>query len=459
MTPAGMSPATYQRPGPRLLWSDEFNGAIDTTLNSANWNIEVGGNYASGTELQYYTARPENVSHDGAGNLRIVARSETYTGPDGTRSYTSARFQSQFKVLFGVGTRMEARIKIPTETGLLPQFWTIGAIAETIGWPAGGEIDLAELLSVTPRDVLYHLHGPTAGNPNVDTDASARYVHSEDVDLQYHVYGVDRYPDLISFSFDGQVKASLARSYYETRGGDWSPFLLDHFILMNLAVGNPWTGPPDGTTAWPVTMLVDWVRIWALPNRAPLRAASTLVDAFTTTFNTAEWTQTSGATAPAIDTGRLKLVTAAADTEYSKVTSNVGNPLNLVGSQIVIKVTQALAGSHESSIQVFKTGDPTTNVAFINAGNATLYMRSVTANVNSDTTIAYDATAHLYWRIRESGGNVLWDTSPDKTTWTNRRSMTAPAWVSSCYVVLGAGHWDAAEAAATTVYFDDLNTP
>jgi len=45
------------------------------------------------------------------------------------------------------------------------------------------------------------------------------------------------------------------------------------------------------------------------------------------------------------------------------------------------------------------------------------------------TSIAYDATAHAYWRIREAAGTLYWETSPDAQVWTVRRSTSAPAWV------------------------------
>lgn len=45
--------------------------------------------------------------------------------------------------------------------------------------------------------------------------------------------------------------------------------------------------------------------------------------------------------------------------------------------------------------------------------------------------ITYDATAHAFLRLREDGTNVYWDTSPDGSTWTNRRTLATPAWVTS----------------------------
>ncbi|MGW6009710.1 hypothetical protein [Streptomyces sp. NPDC055210] len=46
------------------------------------------------------------------------------------------------------------------------------------------------------------------------------------------------------------------------------------------------------------------------------------------------------------------------------------------------------------------------------------------------TAITYDPVAHAWLRIRETGGQLYWDTSPDGATWTNRRTATSPAWVS-----------------------------
>jgi beta-glucanase (GH16 family) len=31
---------------------------------------------------------------------------------------------------------------------------------------------------------------------------------------------------------------------------------------MNLAIGGSWSGPPDGTTVFPATMQVDYVKVW-----------------------------------------------------------------------------------------------------------------------------------------------------------------------------------------------------
>ncbi|MCB0274633.1 MAG: glycoside hydrolase family 16 protein, partial [Calditrichaeota bacterium] len=46
--------------------------------------------------------------------------------------------------------------------------------------------------------------------------------------------------------------------------GDWvynHPF----FIIVNLAVGGNYVGPPNATTVFPQTLLVDYVRVYQAP--------------------------------------------------------------------------------------------------------------------------------------------------------------------------------------------------
>jgi beta-glucanase (GH16 family) len=33
-------------------------------------------------------------------------------------------------------------------------------------------------------------------------------------------------------------------------------------MVLNIAVGGNWAGPPDDTTVWPQDMVVDWVRVY-----------------------------------------------------------------------------------------------------------------------------------------------------------------------------------------------------
>ena len=43
--------------------------------------------------------------------------------------------------------------------------------------------------------------------------------------------------------------------------GEW---VFDHpfYIILNIAVGGNFVGPPDASTVFPQTMLIDWVRVY-----------------------------------------------------------------------------------------------------------------------------------------------------------------------------------------------------
>ncbi|MEV6803133.1 LamG-like jellyroll fold domain-containing protein [Streptomyces sp. NPDC051132] len=47
------------------------------------------------------------------------------------------------------------------------------------------------------------------------------------------------------------------------------------------------------------------------------------------------------------------------------------------------------------------------------------------------TSLAYSAIDHAWLRVRESLGTVYWETSGDGVTWTVRRTLATPSWVTS----------------------------
>ncbi|CAL9313851.1 hypothetical protein [Streptomyces sp. SudanB91_2054] len=72
------------------------------------------------------------------------------------------------------------------------------------------------------------------------------------------------------------------------------------------------------------------------------------------------------------------------------------------------------------------------------------------------TAIPYDPVAHAYLRIRQAGPDLLWETSPDNATWTVRRTVAAPAWVSDPTLqVQLIAHRD--DGTPNLAEFDDVN--
>jgi len=249
-------PSTPSSPTYQLVWSDEFNGADGSVPDATKWAIQTGGDGWGNHELEYYTARPQNVQVSG-GNLVITAAKEDYTGPDGvTQHYTSARLQT--KGLFSqTNGRFEARIKIPKGQGMWPAFWMLGNDIDTSGWPACGEIDIMENIGKEPAINHGSLHGPGYAPGNVTASYTIPTGALAD---DYHVYAVEWEAQQVRFYVDSTLYATFTPSNLP-QGSPWE-FNKPFFVLLNVAVGGDWPGSPDGTTQFPQQMLVDYVRVY-----------------------------------------------------------------------------------------------------------------------------------------------------------------------------------------------------
>lgn len=248
----------------KLVWSDEFNGANGSPVDSSKWVSETGGGGWGNNELEYYTSRPQNAFQQD-GNLVIKVLSEKYTGTDGVaRDYTSARLKTlgKFSQTYG---RFEARIKIPRGQGIWPAFWMLGTDIDKPGWPDCGEIDIMENIGKEPALVHGTIHGPEYSGANgIGAPYALPDGHSFADD--FHVFAVEWEPKAIRFYVDDHLYKTLTPADLPN-GTKW---VYDHpfFILLNVAVGGGWPGSPDATTVFPQTMLVDYVRVYQ-PAKTP----------------------------------------------------------------------------------------------------------------------------------------------------------------------------------------------
>jgi beta-glucanase (GH16 family) len=251
--PSAAAPAGWD-----LAWADEFDGPNGTGVDRTKWVPEVGGNGWGNNELEYYRDDVANAVQQN-GSLVITAIKERYTGTDGvTRDYTSARLitRGKFEPRYG---RFEARIKIPYGQGIWPAFWMLGSDIGSAGWPACGEIDILENIGREPTIVHGTVHGPGYSGAN---GIGAAYSLPGGVRFadDYHVYAVEWEPKAIRWYVDDALYFTLTPANLP-QGAKWV-FDHPHFLLLNLAVGGNWPGNPDGTTVFPQTMLVDYVRVY-----------------------------------------------------------------------------------------------------------------------------------------------------------------------------------------------------
>jgi len=250
----GCARTTTPSPTPwELAWQDEFEGPAGQLPDAAKWRFDVGTGWGN-AQLEYDTARPENVSLDGAGHLAIVARKEAWLGSD----YTSGRINTRGFFAQDRG-RFEARIRLPVGAGIWPAFWLLGANFETVGWPNCGEIDIMEYRGQEPKILHGSLHGPGYSGGGAITH---RYELSgpQGFDADFHVFAVEWDSSRITWKVDDTPYLSVSPS--DLGSGD--AWVFDHpfFIILNVAVGGHFVGPPNAGTLFPQTMLVDWVRVY-----------------------------------------------------------------------------------------------------------------------------------------------------------------------------------------------------
>jgi beta-glucanase (GH16 family)/flagellar assembly factor FliW len=237
----------------QLVWADEFNGSA---LDLTKWTPVVGpgGAVSGNAELQYYTARSQNIQVSN-GTLKIIALAENNYLNSGN-NYTSARMQTKNigDWLYG---RIEARIKLPVAQGMWPAFWLLPT-DNTFGvWPRSGEMDVVETIGKEPSHAYATIH---TGTDNTPRSFGNRYdLPTGTFADDFHVFSMDWSPNLLKFYVDGNL-------YCIKTNADVAPypwvFHKRFYALLNLAIGGEWAGSPDGTTTFPQQMEVDYVRVY-----------------------------------------------------------------------------------------------------------------------------------------------------------------------------------------------------
>ncbi|HUX45036.1 MAG TPA: family 16 glycosylhydrolase [Terracidiphilus sp.] len=252
-------------PAGTLVWSDEFTNSTSTDAepDPKTWGYDAGNSGFGNHELETYCAWGSAVSpcstaspnaYVGTDNvLHLVARQLS------SGVYTSARLKSQGLFSFQYG-RVEARMKLPEGAGMWPAFWLLGNNIETVGWPASGELDVME-----------HVDGSNPKNEGFDWVQGSIHGTGLNGGVQYHptgfsaadwhTYGLIWSKGTIEYYVDSPANV-YATFTVATQKGTWPFDDGPQFLLLNLAVGGDWPGPPDSTTVFPSEILVDYVRLY-----------------------------------------------------------------------------------------------------------------------------------------------------------------------------------------------------
>jgi len=240
----------------KLAWSDEFDK--DGAPDSSNWVYEKG--FVRNSELQWY--QPDNATVSG-GLLTIAAQKQQVLNPNykaGSTDwkqnrqyaqYTSTSMTTMGKKSFLYG-RFEMCGQIDTRQGSWPAFWVLG---NNLSWPASGEVDIMEYYA---NGVRSNICKPSGGN--CDWSGSVSQTLSSlgaAWSSKFHLWAMEWDATKISLYLDDK----LVYGYTITTTAPYTgnPF----YILVNLAIGA--NGGDPSSTTFPITYLVDYVRVYQKP--------------------------------------------------------------------------------------------------------------------------------------------------------------------------------------------------
>lgn len=233
-----------------LLDATFDDGRLDPAVfNTCHWWADSGCTIATNDELEWYVPEQVTVAH---GALRLTAERAPVRGSDGnTYEFRSgmvttgppAQEDAPAKLAFTYGS-VEARLRVPAGRGLWPALWLLPASRESLP-----EIDLLEVIGQDPGELSMYLHPADPAEPS----PNRRYrVPGADLAEDWHTVRLDWSAGSLRFFLDGVQVWQVTGSQVPDE---------PMYVVLNLAVGGVFPGPPDERTVFPATFAIDRLRI------------------------------------------------------------------------------------------------------------------------------------------------------------------------------------------------------
>jgi hypothetical protein len=251
VSPVGIAPEA----GYRLIKNWDFKRAIrdDAALRSefaTRYIYEHGSLDHLNKEWSRYRDNQNHVF--GPNGCALVAKVKGGLAPG---RIESGMLRSRWSGRYGV---FEARMKVPSGRGLWPAFW-LNPQDQT--WPP--EIDVVEIVDNgrDSTDRSYHfLHGAGLEKSKRASrlDASGAYRPGVDYSQRFHVFSVEWTEDRVRHFVDGVLVADRGFRWVHEDGSDAGAA----HVLVNLAVGGKWPGPPMSPSIFPARLELEYIRVW-----------------------------------------------------------------------------------------------------------------------------------------------------------------------------------------------------
>ena len=262
-------------PSGTLVWSDEFTNSTGVAAqpDPKFWTYDTGNSGFGNHELENYCAWGSSASPCSTANPSAFVGTEGYLHIEAQQPsagvYTSARLKTQGLFSFQYG-RFEVRAQVPEAQGFWPAGWLLGNNITTVAWPACGEQDVLERVngagtgSGTPDWNEGSIHG-TGFTGSSGLGTLYRFPSGQ-MAAGWHTYGMIWSKATVAFYVDDPTQPYVTYTTSSLNGISGAVWPFDagqsNFIILNLAIGGDWPGPPDGSTPFPSEMLIDYVRVY-----------------------------------------------------------------------------------------------------------------------------------------------------------------------------------------------------
>jgi beta-glucanase (GH16 family) len=200
-----------------------------------------------GNEWERYR---DNDNHEiSGGALHLIAR--VPSGVLQIGMVESGMIRSKWETKYGY---FEARMKVPKGLGMWPAFW----FSADKTWPP--EIDIMEVVNngkwSTTTESFHSVHGNFLGKiTGVDGKG---YKPGFDYADGFHTFAIEWTPTHVRHYVDNQLVVEREFQWRQNNGadGDTVP------VVVNLAVGGTWPGPPKALSEFPASLDVAYIRVW-----------------------------------------------------------------------------------------------------------------------------------------------------------------------------------------------------
>lgn len=196
-----------------------------------------------------------------ARGLSLIARAGGELAPG---AIESGMLRSRWSGEYGV---FEIRMKVPAGRGMWPAFWLN---PQDQKWPP--EIDVVEIVNNGRDDTRHSFHflhpdGVAGTGAAAHLDRDQTFTPGVDYAGGFHVFAVEWTPARVRHLVDGKPIADRAYRWAHGDGTDGGPA----HVLVNLAVGGKWPGPPRAAADFPAALEIEYIRVWQRPVEAPTR--------------------------------------------------------------------------------------------------------------------------------------------------------------------------------------------